>query len=155
MNRRTELTIATLADCAYPLAQEYVAEYLRDAERGGPAATIRVPWLPFAHRTVALTFGLHAGVPGNGAAHDEVRFHWTSGSPLLPDFRGTIRFNAEDGKTLVTVAGDYAAPLGLIGGAFDRIAGRRMALSSLTELAGRISDYLTERRRDWSAAHPA
>jgi hypothetical protein len=155
MNRRTELTVTTLADCAYPLAQDYVAEYLRDAERGGPAATIRVPWLPFAHRTVALTFGLHAGVPGAGPAHDEVRFHWSSGTPLLPDFRGTIQFNAQDGKTLVTVAGEYSAPLGLAGSAFDRIAGRRMALSSLTELAARIAGYLTERHRSWSAAHPA
>jgi hypothetical protein len=155
MKPRTELSVASLADCAYTLAAEYAADYLREAESGGPAATIRVPWLPFARRTVALTFGLHAGVPGNDAPHDEVRFHWSGGTPLLPDFRGTIRFNPEDGKTLVTVDGGYDAPLGLAGGAFDRVAGRRIARSSLTELAGRISGYLSERRRNWSAAHPA
>ena len=154
MNARTELTADALADCSYSLAEEYAAEFLRSAEGGGPESAIRVPWLPFAQHRVALTFGLHAGVPGAGAPHDEVRFHWSSGTSMLPDFRGTIHFRGEDGKTRVLVEGGYNAPLGVAGGVFDRLAGRRMAHASLAELAGRIAGYLSARQRDWRAAHP-
>lgn len=155
MNQRAALAVDALADCSFPLAEDYAAEFLRGAEGGGPQSAIRVPWLPLLRRRVTLTFGLHAGVPGGGAPHDEVRFRWSSGTPLLPDFRGTIRFRAESGKTRVAVEGGYDVPLGLAGTLFDRTLGRRMALASLQELAGRIAEHLSARERAWRAAHPA
>jgi hypothetical protein len=152
---RTEISVSALADCSFSMAEEYATEYLRRAEAGGPEATVRVPWpLPFSllGRRVALSFGIHADVLEAGRRHDEVRFHWESGSRLLPDFRGTMRFRIEYVRTRVHVDGAYAVPLGPVGYCFDRIAGKRIARASLQELADRVAAYLTGCESKWRAA---
>jgi hypothetical protein len=154
---RTAIAVDAVADCSFSIAEEYATEYLRNAERGGPEAAIRVPWgLPFPApgRRVTLTFGLHEDVLEDGRRHDEVRFRWRSGSPWLPDFHGTLRFRIEALRTRVLLEGSYDAPLGVAGRIFDRLIGGRLAHASLQEVATRIARHLSDRERDWRAAHP-
>lgn len=154
---RTAIAVDALADCSFSIAEDYATEYLRGAEAGGPEAAIRLPWaLPFPPlgRRVALTFGIHEDMLEGGRRNDEVRLRWRSGSRLLPDFHGTLRFQIEASRTRVMLDGSYEAPLGALGAVFDRVAGRRIARASLQEVADRIARHLTERERAWRAAHP-
>jgi hypothetical protein len=154
---RTTIAVSAIAACAFSIADEYAADYLRDAERGGTKAGVRVPWsLPFPapqHR-VALTFGLHRDVTDGGREHDEIRFHWDSNSRLLPDFRGTLQFRIDGDRTRILLDGTYLAPLGALGRAFDFIAGRRIARASLQDVADRLAADLSEREQTWRRAHP-
>jgi hypothetical protein len=155
---RTEIAVSALAQCSFSIAEEYATEYLRRAEAGGPEATIRVPWprpFGFLRHRVALSFGIHEDVLEGGRRHDEMRFHWESGTPLLPNFSGTLRFRIEALRTRVFVDGGYTIPLGPAGYCFDQVAGKRLARASLQELADRVAAYLTDRESKWRAAHAA
>jgi hypothetical protein len=155
--RRTEIAVDALADCSFSIAEEYATEYLRAAEAGGPEAAVRVPWglpIPPLRWRVRFTFGLHEDVFEGGRQHDEVRFRWQSGSRLLPDFHGSLRFRIETSRTRVLLEGSYEAPLGMLGRIVDRIVGRRVARASLQEVADRIARHLGERERVWRRAHP-
>jgi hypothetical protein len=131
---------------------------LRAAEAGGVESMVHVPWpIPFPsfqHR-VALTFGLHLDMVERGRVHDEIRFHWTSGSRLLPDFAGTVRFRIEGRGTRIAIEGGYAAPLGIAGRIIDLVLGRRIARASVTDLARRLDTYVGARQNAWSVLHPA
>jgi hypothetical protein len=154
---RTEIAVDAVAECSFSIAEEYATEYLRSAEAGGPEAAVRFPWalpLPPPGRRVALTFGLHEDVLEGGRRHDEVRLRWKSGSQLLPDFHGTLRFRIEAARTRVLLEGSYDVPLGVLGRLFDRVAGRRIARASLQEVADHIALHLTQCERAWRAAHP-
>lgn len=153
---RSEISVSALAECSFSIAQEYATEFLRRAEAGGPEATIRVPWpspFGFLHHHVALSFGIHEDVLEEGRRHDELRFRWQSGSRLLPDFRGTMRFRIEVLRTRVHVAGGYTVPLGVVGSCFDQLVGKWLARASLQELADRVAAYLGECESTWRAAH--
>jgi hypothetical protein len=153
---RTEISVSALAQCSFSIADEYATEFLRRAEAGGPEATIRVPWprpFGFLRHRVALSFGIHEDVLEGGRRHDELRFHWQSGSQFLPNFRGTMRFRIESLRTRVLVDGGYTAPLGIVGYCFDQLVGKRLARTSLQELADRVAGYLGECESTWRAAH--
>lgn len=155
---RTEISVSALAQCSFSIAEEYATEYLRRAEAGGPEGTIRVPWpwpWPFGllRHHVTLSFGIHEDVLEGGRRHDELRFHWESGTPFLPNFRGTMRFRIEDLRTRVYVEGDYMIPLGAAGYCFDQVVGKRLARASLQELTDRVAAYLSDRESKWRAAH--
>jgi hypothetical protein len=142
------------AACPYSIAQEYAIEYLRRAEAGSAEAEIRVPlrFLPaFLRRSVAVTFGLHVDVTDAGRPHDEIRLRWTSGTALLPDFRGTLRFRIAGAGTDVLVEGTYRVPLGSLGRLFDDVAGRHIANASLGDFVRRIADTLEANERAWRA----
>lgn len=149
---RTAISVSAIADCAFSIAEEYATEFLRSAEAGGPEALIRIPLaVPNAalqHR-VGVRFGLHFDILEKGRAHDEVRFRWTSGSRRLPDFHGTLRFQIEGLRTRILIDGSYRAPLGALGRAFDRIAGKHIARASLADLADRLARYLGAREHAW------
>lgn len=152
---RTAISLSTVAECPFSIADEYAKEYLERAEAGGQEAYIRVPWfvpLPLPVRRVRMTFGLHRDVAEGGRAHDEIRFNWASGTRVLPDFRGTIMFRIEGARTRVLIDGSYAAPLGTLGRWFDAAIGKRVARASLRDLAERIAAYLAARERAWRAA---
>ena len=140
------------ADCPFSVAQDYATDYLRAAETGGQGSAIRLRWpipLPRLERHVAVTFGLHFDVTEGGRSHDEIRFHWESGSRLLPDFKGTLRFRINGGGTQIVLEGAYVAPLGTFGRAFDRIIGSHVARSTLHDLGERIARYLAARQQSW------
>jgi hypothetical protein len=142
------------AACPFSIAQDYAVEYLRRAEAGQAEAEIRVPLAFFAgvfRRSVAIVFGLHYDVAERGRSHDEIRLHWNSGTPLLPDFRGTLRFRIAGTGTDVLIEGSYGVPLGMLGRIFDNVAGRHIARASLRDFARRIADALEANQREWRA----
>ncbi len=154
----TQISVFALAECPFSMSADYATEYLRRAEAGGPEGTIRVPWpAPFGwlRRRVSLSFGIHEDILEAGRPHDELRFHWSSGSLLLPNFRGTMRFRIESLRTGVYVDGGYTPPLGAIGHLFDQTIGKRLARASLQELADRIAAYLSDSESNWHVAHAA
>ena len=146
------ISVSTLADCPFSVAAEYAQEYLRNAEAGGAESAVRVPWFPLlpalAHR-VRIRFGLHADVSEPGRRHEEIRLKWSSGSRLLPNFRGTVSFRIEAPRTRILIDGAYDAPFGALGRCFDAMIGRRIARASLQDLADRLAEYLARREREW------
>lgn len=148
------VTAEAHADCPFSIAQEYAVDYLRRAKDGLGVAEIRLPirFLPAVlHRRVTLTFGLHFDTVEGGRAHDEIRVRWTSGTPLLPNFRGAVRFRIDGTGTIVVVEGTYDIPFGIAGRCFDAVIGRSIAQSSMRDLAERIATSLESDQRDWRA----
>jgi len=142
------------AECPFSIAQDYAVEYLRRAEAGQPEAEIRVPlaFLPrVIRKSVEITFGLHYDVAERGRSHDEIRLHWGSGTSLLPNFRGTLRFRIAGSGTDVLIEGSYGIPLGMLGRIFDSVAGRHIARASLRDFARRIAQALETNQREWRA----
>lgn len=143
------------AVCPFSIAGEYAIEYLRRAETGAEEAEIRlaVAFLPpVIRRRVAMTFELHCDVTEVGRQHDEIRLRWSTGSPLLPDFRGTLRFRINGSGTDVLVEGSYRIPFGRPGRLFDSVAGRHIARASVGDLARRIAAALEANQHAWRAA---
>jgi hypothetical protein len=153
--RSSHVSAETTAECPFSMAQEYAADYLRAAEKGGPESVIRVPWgIPVTlEHHVGLTFGMHQDETAHGRSQDEVRVIWKSGSALLPDFRGSIRFRIDGLRTRVAVDGTYAPPFGAFGRLFDGVVGHAIAQASVRDLAHRIAVHLSERERTWRATH--
>jgi hypothetical protein len=150
--RSAHVTVESVADCPFSMAEEYAAEYLRAAEQHGPEGAIGVP---VVRRDVTLTFGVHSDIADDGRRHDEVRVRWQSGVRFLPDFRGTIRFRIDGNRTRILVEGTYAPPFGALGAAFDRLAGGSIARASMQDLADRIATHLTRREGEWRLRHAA
>jgi hypothetical protein len=152
VNPERVVTLQEYAACPFSIAQEYAVDFLRRAEAGEAEANIRVPirLLPaLVRRRVKLSFGLHLDIAEAGRSHDEIRMHWKSGTFLLPDFHGTLRFRIAGSGTDVIVAGAYSVPFGAFGRIFDQIVGRHIAESSLRDLARRIADALESSERAW------
>jgi hypothetical protein len=148
------VTLERHAACPFSIAQEYAVDYLRRAEAGEEEAEIYLPmhFLPaFVRRRVAVTFGLRVDVTEAGRPHDEIRMRWSAGTPLLPDFRGTLRFRIASLGTEVLVDGTYRIPLGVLGRVFDNVIGRDIARASLDDFARRISGALETSERAWRA----
>lgn len=152
------ITVSTLADCPFSMAEEYAKEYLQRAEAGGTEALVRVPLfrpLPMPAHRVRLTFGLHTDVSEPGRRHDEIRLRWTTGTRLLPNFRGVISFRNDATRTRIFIEGSYDAPLGILGQVFDRFAGKRIARASLEDLGERLKTFLEQRERAWRQSRGA
>jgi hypothetical protein len=154
----TEISVEKRCACPFSIAQEYAQQYLERTETGGPAPLVVYPFaLPFfsLRRSVAMSFSLASDVTEPGRAHDQVLLRWTSGFGLLPDFRGTIRFRPEHGGTLVMIDGTYKPPLGRPGAMFDRLIGKWIATSTISDLLRRIAASLELQQREWLAKQPA
>jgi len=148
----TEISIERRCACPFSIAQEYAQQYLKRTETGGPEPLVVYPFaLPFfsLRRSVAMSFSLASDETEPGRAHDQVLVRWTSGFGLLPDFRGTIRFRPEHAGTLVMIDGSYKPPLGRPGAAFDRLIGKWIATSTISDLLRRITSSLEEQQRAW------
>jgi hypothetical protein len=152
VNDARAVTLQEHASCPFSIAHEYAVDYLRRAEAGEAEADIRVPirLLPaLVRRRVEVSFGLHADVAEDGRSHDEIRMHWKTGTVLLPDFHGTLRFRIAGQGTDVLVEGVYRVPFGALGRLFDQVAGRHIAQASLRDLARRLVDALETSERAW------
>jgi hypothetical protein len=126
VSRERAVRAEVRADCPFSVAEEYAVDYFRRAEAGYAEAEMRVPvrLLPrFFHRRMAVAFALQADVVEAGRAHQEFRVRWTAGTPLLPNFRGTVRFRIAGPETRVIVDGSYEAPFGVLGRIFDHLIG--------------------------------
>ena len=141
--------------CPFSIAMDYAVDYLKEAESGGPQAVVHapLPLLPVLGRKVSMSFGIAIDAVESGRKHDEIRLRWKSGSPLFPNFRGTIRFRIDGANSTIVIDGTYTSTLGGIGSWFDRVAGRRIATRTLDDLAHRVCRDLERREREWRAAH--
>jgi hypothetical protein len=143
------------AACPFSIAEDYAHDYLRRAEQGGAEAVMRVPvGLGSIGRTVRLDFAPRADTDERGRAHDELLVTWSAGTPLLPSFRGTIRFRIAGDRTRVILDGSYVPPGGTLGRLADRAIGRHIADRTARDLVRRIAADLGERERRWRAEHP-
>jgi hypothetical protein len=151
--RTSHIAVEAVAACPFSMAEAYAADYLHAAELRGPEAEVGVRWLPGLGigRRVMLAFGIHSDALDHGRQHDEMRITWRTGSRLLPDFHGSIRFRIDANRTRVLVDGTYLPPLGLVGRLFDRAVGGTIARASMQGLADRIAAYLTQREVSWRA----
>lgn len=134
--------------CPFSIAEDYVSAYLQRAERGGAEGILHVGAL---RRHVRLHFGRRSDLREPGRHHDELVLHWTSGSPLLPDFHGTIDFRIAAPGTRVIVEGSYRPPLGWIGRAFDALLGRHIARATMRDLVDHLATDAETREQAWDA----
>ena len=113
-----------LTDCPFSIAQDYVEEYLRDAERGADSAVVYAG--PFRRRVV-LRFATRNDVTEPGRPHDEIVLRWSAKTSLLPNFTGTFRMRIAMPGTLLVLDGRYVPPGGAFGAIFDQLIGSRVA----------------------------
>ncbi len=140
------------AVCPFSIAQDYALDFLVVAAAGGAESDIRVPlrFLPVSlHHKVLLKFAVHEDDADAGRPHKEIRLRWSAGSPMLPNFCGTVRFRIHAANTRVLVAGSYTAPFATAGRIFDAVIGRTVAVAGVTDLARRIAMYLETRQTAW------
>jgi hypothetical protein len=143
-----------LSDCPFSITEDYAIDYLQRARAGADESDIRVPirHVPTVlQRSVALKFSIHPDLLEPGRAHDELRVSWNAGSLLLPEFSGVVRFRIAGLQTRVIVEGGYRPPFGVLGRAGDALIGRRIAQSSIDDLAQRIARDLEARERAYRA----
>lgn len=154
----TTIHVECKCNCPFSIAEEYATQYLQRAERGGSEAALvaQLPGvLPALVRHVNVSFGIAHDIEEMGRQHDEIHLRWRSGSPLYPDFRGTLRFRIADVmRTQIILEGSYRPPFGFTGRVFDLVVGRWIAKRTLTDLAARLSNDLEENERAWRRAHP-
>jgi hypothetical protein len=154
----THVHVEATCKCPFAIAEEYARQYLERAERGGAEAALVVGLpgvLPALVRHVNVSFTLARDIQEAGRLHDEIRLRWLSGSPLYPDFRGTLRFRiAGVMRTGIILDGSYHPPFGIAGRVFDMLVGRWIAKRTLTDLAARLSSDLEEKELAWRRAHP-
>jgi hypothetical protein len=140
--------------CPFSVAEEYAVGYLSRPEAGQEGVEIRIPirFLPtLVFRRRAVTFGLHRDTLEAGRTHDEICVRWTAGTPLLPEFRGTVRFRIAGSGARVLVEGSYRAPFGTLGRMLDYFVGRHLAQMIVRDFTRRIVSFLEARERDWRA----
>lgn len=146
-NTRRQLHDERTVRCPFSIAEDYVSDYLRRAERGGDEAVVHVGAL---RRHVRLSFGRRSDLREPGRQHDEIVLRWASGSRILPDFRGTIAFRIAAPDTRVILEGGYRAPFGWIGRAFDAVVGRRIAKATMRDLVDHLAADAETREKAWS-----
>jgi len=147
-----------MASCSFSVANEYLSDYLREAEHGGSEAEIRIPlralaWLPVSRRRVSMRFGFRADSTERGRSHDEIALYWSSGSSYLPDFSGTVRVRIVGVATRIILDGEYVPPGGVFGRVFDALFGRWIARASMYDLVERLTADLENRELAWRRMH--
>jgi hypothetical protein len=68
-------------------------------------------------------------------APDAIGISWTpQGTTAFPRFEGTLTVAAEGEASRLALTGNYAAPGGIAGAAFDAVVGRRIARATIEAL---------------------
>ena len=111
-------------DCPFSIAQDYVEDYLRNAEHDKKGAVIYAG--PFRRRVV-FQFGTRNDATEPGRPHDEIVLSWSAKTSLLPNLHGTLRMRISMPGTLLVLDGRYVPPGGALGAFFDRLVGSRIA----------------------------
>ncbi len=132
--------------CPFSVAQEYAKDYLREAESGGERAFLSAGPL---RKRVVFAYATHTDATEPGRAHEEIVLSWLAGSPLLPDFKGTLKMRIEVPGTILVLDGRYVPPGGALGWLFDRVAGKRIAKATAESFLTDVAGTLTERERAW------
>jgi len=151
----SKLSETIVVGCPYHLAQQYVADVLREPANKPGIMTLRVPI-----GDVGVTKDVLATV---GAGTDPMHFdqpwkvHWTPIGGLYPNFEGEITVRADEDYTtcLLELQGDYRPPGGAIGQAFDAVVGRKIASATARALLEEIAHRIVARYRSVEAAKHA
>jgi len=141
--------------CPYHLAQGYLDASLRDRanSRKTDTITLRVP-LGVGELTENAIVTV---ATGNDPMHFDRpwRLHWTPESKgLYPDFDGELTVRADEDYTtsILELRGEYRPPAGIVGAAFDRAVGSRIASSTARALLEEVAAGMVDRyRRDEAA----
>jgi hypothetical protein len=136
-------------NCPYHRAKELLGDAVQAAATSGDAQLLRLE-LPIAPdaavgKTVNVRFSrerdpMHFDQPWG--------VHWEpAGGGLYPTFDGTLTVRADENyeSSLLELRGRYDPPLGLVGEAFDAIAGSRIAAATARELLRTIAERIEDR----------
>ncbi|HKE36704.1 MAG TPA: hypothetical protein VKB39_04690 [Candidatus Baltobacteraceae bacterium] len=152
----SKLSESIVVKCPYHLAQQFVADALRKPLGEPGVMTVRVPLAGIdVSKDVVATVK-----EGADPMHFDQpwKVHWTplDGGPY-PDFDGEITVRADEDYTtcLLEVTGDYRPPGGVLGQAFDALAGHKIAAATATALLEQIAAIIVARYQSIQAArHP-
>ncbi len=155
----SRVSVERLVQVPFSVAHDYAEDFFRAAERD---VEVRVP-LRFGFglrrrikRPVDLVFAMHPDETDDGRAHDAMLIEWKAGSPLFPNFHGTLRLRiASVEATGLTLEGAYVPPFAPLGLIFDRLVGRRIARATMNELLERLALAMEQREDDYRAADAA
>jgi hypothetical protein len=152
----TRLTVERVARVPFSVAHDYAEEFFREAER---YVDLRVPLRDLfwalrgkLHRPVRLIFALHPDEAEDGRVHDAMLVEWHAGTSLFPQFHGTLRMRiASVETTRLVLEGAYRPTFGRLGIVFDRLAGRRIARATMTDLLSRLVIRMEHREAEFRA----
>jgi len=136
-----------------PLLRAQLATLEEASEHGTVVLGARI----FGNGRIAVPVRLHIGYPHPKTPRFGVTITARATPALYPRFRGELVLTeAGTAATIVTLAGEYEVPLGVLGSAFDRIAGHGVAPRGLEDLLERLAaDVLAEAGRHADAAYRA
>jgi hypothetical protein len=150
----SDINESVIVECPPERAQAYLLKHFEKSADGRGQAMLRLT------STVGPETGSHvtikrdatatfAPAPGAGGLEYQVLIDWvpTTNEPL-PSFSGVFRVQWDEdyGSCRLVLEGQYDAPLGVIGKAFDAVVGHRIARNTVTTL-------LEQLRLDIEAAH--
>lgn len=152
-NRDSKLSafnLERIVDCPFSTAMEVSETLFPALESSGISIPIHKTGVPIPQAwkcriTVRFSRQIDADEPGR--AHDQLVFHWTTLSPLLPKLNGVLSFRIHTERTKVLFTGTYTPPLGFVGQLFDRIIGRHIAIATMTEIFDQLQNLLEENHR--------
>lgn len=140
----SELSETRVVNCPYNLAQRYLAASVGPQATSGAASklTLTAPLLGIdLAKDVVVTFG-----PAVDPMHFDQpwRVHWTAQDARYPDFEGELTVRADETyeTSLLELRGKYRPPGGVLGAAFDRVAGGRIASATARALIKRVGDEM-------------
>jgi hypothetical protein len=130
------LTVAAPAGFTLAFAQRYFQERAR--ELGDSGLALRLPLhAAGGGAPVEKTVAVHAGYVFEHASPDSFAISWSpDGSSAFPRFEGTFStIPAAEETCRLSLTGNYD---GIPGGAFDAVAGQRIARATIGELLERL-----------------
>jgi hypothetical protein len=143
----SELLEAYVVRCPYHLAQRYLADSVGAQAASGEQRTLTltaaVPGMELS-RAVMVSFGsaadpMHFDQPW--------RIHWKPQSGPYPEFEGELTVRADETyeTSRLELRGSYRPPGGIVGAAFDLVAGGRIASSTAQALLRRLGNEMEAR----------
>lgn len=101
-------------------------------------SNLNLPGTAEARHTVSVCHDLvaDAGTPG------VLELSWDPEDRTVPSFKGTLRCEGGDGRSALTLEGEYKPPLGVAGAVFDLVVGRRIASATLQSLLSDIKTFV-------------
>lgn len=129
------------ADCSPEVAVRHIYEVLGGRRPGEFTKTLRVGAIA---RDVNLTLGDVDRKP----PVIRIRVSWVvPDSNAFPEFHGLFDIQAmTDGKAAIALLGYYHPPFGAIGAVFDAVAGRWIAMATISQLLGEITKSIERER---------
>lgn len=143
----SQLLERLVVQCPYHLAQRYLADDVgalaASKEESHVTLSVSVPGLELV-KNVLVRF--EAGV--DPMHFDQPwRVHWMPQAGPYPEFDGQLTVRADENyeSALLELTGSYRPPAGVLGSAFDWVAGSRIASASARALLASIAEKMEAR----------